>query len=352
MNKILIINKKKIGSNYKPYLIAELSANHNGKITNALKVVKAAKDSGADAIKLQTYTPDTLTINSTKKDFQIRSGNWKGNTLYKLYRKAQTPYSWHKRIFDYAKSINLTCFSTPFDETAVDLLEDLKCPAYKIASFEIVDHKLIKYIAKTGKPIILSTGMANLEEINEAVNVLKSNGCSNFALLHCVSAYPTPYDEMNLKNIEYLQNRFKTVVGLSDHSLGINVPIAAVALGASIIEKHFVLNKRIKSPDSFFSITPKDFKNLSQMIKDSWKSIGQVNFNLSKSEKQSIKFRRSIYVVKDLKKGEKFTTENIKIIRPGYGIKPKYYEKIINMKSNLNLKKGTALKKIHISNKI
>lgn len=338
------INKRKISINHKPYIIAELSSNHNGNINNALKAIKIAKTMGADAIKLQTYTPDTLTINSQYKDFKINKGAWKGNTLYNLYKKAHTPFEWHKELFSYAKNKRITCFSSVFDESSVDLLEKLNTPAYKISSFEIIDINLLKYVAKTKKPIILSTGMANLNEIDEAIDVVKSNGCKKLALLHCVSSYPTPYNEYNMSCIRDLIKRYNLVVGLSDHSLGITLSITAVSLGASIIEKHFTIDKKIKSPDSFFSIDPNELRLLVESTSKAWESIGSPNYEIKKSEKDSIKYRRSIYVIKNIKKGEIFNQTNIRVIRPGYGILPKYFNDIIGKKSIKKIKKHMPLK--------
>ena len=339
---MVIINGKKIGRKYKPYIIAELSANHNGKIEKAFESIKVAKKMKADAIKFQTYTPDTLTIDCDKKDFQINEGYWKGDSLYQLYEKAYTPFEWHKDLFDYSKHIGITCFSTAFDKTAVDLLENLNTPAYKVASFEIVDLPLIKYIAQTHKPMILSTGMASLIEIEEAINTATSNGCTEIILLHCVSGYPTPFNESNLLCIPDLSNRFNLVTGLSDHTLGTSIPVAAVTLGASLIEKHFTLDKNNESPDSFFSIEPNELRELVINTKNAWKALGYPNYNLKKVEKNNIKFRRSIYIVKNIKKGEKFNKSNIRIIRPGYGLSPKYFNQLVGKTSKFNIQRGTA----------
>ena len=328
----------------KPYLIAEISGNHNGSIKKAIKLIKLAKENGADCVKLQTYTPNTMTIKSSKKDFLITKGLWKGYNLWQLYKYAHTPYEWHKELFDYAKKIKITCISTPFDETAVDLLEKLNTPFYKLASFEIKDLNLIKYIAKKNKPIMISLGMANLDEIKLAIKTIKKYNKKEILLFHCVSGYPTPINEINLKNILYLKNTFKCQVGLSDHTIGNIAAITSVALGVKVIEKHFTINRKEKGPDSKFSMEPKELKTLRQNVDQAYMALGKINFKLKKSEKNNIKFRRSIYVINDIKKNQKFTIKNIKRIRPGYGLDPKYFTSLIGTYSKNNLKKGTALK--------
>ena len=327
-NKIQI-NNFTISEKSRPYIVAELSANHNGKIDNVFKAIKIAKDSGADAIKIQTYTPDTMTINSIKKDFLIKKGLWKGNTLYELYKKAYTPFEWHHKIFKFAKKIGITCFSTPFDKTAVDLLEQLKTPIYKIASFEITDLELLEYVASKKKPIILSTGMANLIEIKEAIQTIKSKKNNKIILLHCVSGYPSPISEVNLKTITDLRDKFGLLTGLSDHTLTNTASIVSVAYGSCLIEKHFKLNNRLKTPDDKFSLLPRQLKNLCNDTKSAWLSLGKISYNLKKSEKSNTIFRRSIYFVKDIKKNTKLNKTHIKIIRPGYGLQPKYYKSIL-----------------------
>lgn len=332
-----------IGNNEKPYIVAELSANHNGDIDTALKTIKSAKDCGANAIKIQTYTPDTITIDSRLPDFMIKDGIWGGYNLYELYKEAHTPYEWHEQIFEYAKKIGITCFSTPFDETAVDLLEELNTPAYKIASFEIIDLPLIAYVAKTKKPMIISTGMANLEEIKEAVETAYSNGCKDVILLHCISSYPAPIEQSNLSTIKDLSNRFNVLSGLSDHTLGTTVAITSVAMGACFIEKHFTLNRDNQGPDSEFSIEPEELKFLCSNTKIAWESIGVAGYNRKRSEEKNICFRRSIYIVKDVKAGDILTKENIRRIRPGYGLPPKYYDELLGKRVKQDFKRGAAV---------
>ncbi len=336
------INNRVINNQQAPYIIAELSANHNGSIERAFKSIKIAKESGADAIKIQTYTADTMTIPCDNEEFQIHGGLWDGYNLYDLYKWAETPYDWHKPLFDYAKKIGITIFSSPFDTTAVDLLEDLNTPAYKIASPEIIDIPLIKYVAETKKPIIMSTGMANLDEISEAVEVVRENGC-DLVLLHCISSYPTPYEQSNLNTIADLAKRFNVLTGLSDHTIGITVATTSIALGACIIEKHFTLSRKDKGPDSEFSIEPDELKQLCTQTKIAYKALGVAGYELKDAEKSGLKFRRSLYVVKDIKKGEKFSKNNIRSIRPGLGLKPKYYDKIIGNIAKTNIAYGTPL---------
>ncbi len=338
-----IINKRKIGENYDPFIIAEISANHNGDINIAKKTILAAKKYGADAVKLQTYTPDTMTIDCNSDEFLIRDGLWEGNNLYELYKEAYTPFEWHEELFSLAKDNDITCFSTPFDESAIELLESLDAPAYKVASFEVTDLTLLKNIASTKKPVIMSTGMANIEEIDEAVEVLLSNGASSLAILHCVSGYPTSPKDANLKTLTDLKKKYKCVVGLSDHTLSNSTAISAVALGASIIEKHFILDKSIGGPDSSFSITPEDLKNLKMSTKEARDCIGDVNYDLKGDESSMIKFRRSLYAVKDIKVGDKFTKNNIRRIRPGFGIEPKYFDKVLGKTAKVDIQYGTAL---------
>tara|TARA_B100000575_G_C23112636_1_gene642870 strand:- start:934 stop:1977 length:1044 start_codon:yes stop_codon:yes gene_type:complete len=336
----------------KPYLIAELSGNHNGSINTAKKIIKEAKVNGADCVKLQTYSPNTMTIKSSKKDFIISKGLWKGYNLWDLYQYAHTPFEWHEELFNYAKKINITCISTPFDESAVDLLENLKVPFYKVASFEITDIPLIKYIAQKNKPIMLSTGMSNISEINQAVKTIKKYNQKEILLFHCVSGYPTPIEDINISNITYLRKKYKCEVGLSDHTIGNIAAITSIALGVKVIEKHFTLSRKVIGPDSEFSIEPNELKELKNNINDAFNALGSVNFRLKKSEKYNIKFRRSIYAIKDIKKNEKLTIDNIKRIRPGYGLEPIYYEKIIGKTLNRSIKKGSAIKKSYILNKV
>lgn len=352
MKKVISIDSRKIGEGYPPYIIAEISANHNGEIDKAFKIIDIAKKAKADAVKMQTYTPDTLTIDCDHPDFRINEGLWNGRALYDLYKEAFTPYEWHKPIFEYAKKVNITLFSTPFDETAVDLLEDLSVPAYKIASFEAVDLPLIKYVAQTRKPMIISTGMANEEEIGEAVQVARENGCSDLVLLHCISSYPAPVEQCHLSTIPDLAKRFDVISGLSDHTLGTTVAIASVALGAQVIEKHVTLSRADKGPDSEFSLEPDELRKLCSESKQAWLSVGKVNYERKASEESSIKFRRSIYVVKNVKKGELFTKENIRRIRPGLGLSPKYFDDILGQHAACDISFGTALKLEYIENKI
>ena len=342
-NSIIKIKDRQIGENHPPYIIAELSANHNGSLERALKTIKMAKSMGADAVKFQTYTPDTLTIDSDKEDFRIKGGLWDGFTLYDLYKSAFTPFEWHEEMFNYAQSVGITCFSTAFDESAVDLLEDLNTPAYKVASFEIIDIPLIQYIASTKKPMIISTGMANKEEIQEAVDVARENGNNELILLHCISGYPTPVEQCNLMTIPDMKNCFGLPVGLSDHTLGIEVSIASIALGASVIEKHVTLNASDKGPDSEFSIEPDQLNSLCIKCKSAWEALGSAGYERKPVEKDNIKFRRSIYVVRDIDSGEALTNENIRRIRPGYGLPPKYFNELIGKRVKSRVEKGTPL---------
>ena len=347
MNNEICINGIKIGEAYPPYIVAEISANHNGSIERAKDIMLQAKRCGANAVKLQTYTADTITLNSDKKDFIITDGPWKGKTLYELYKWAETPFQWHKGLFDYAKSIDLTCFSTPFDETAVDLLEDLNAPAYKISSFEMIDLPLIKYVAATRKPMIISTGMANLEEITEAVDAARSNGCDNLILLHCISSYPAPIEQSNLRTIPDLANRFNVISGLSDHTLGTTVSVASVALGACFIEKHFTLSRNDAGPDSFFSLEPEELKILCHDSKVAWEALGQAGYSHKKSEIGNLQFRRSLYFVNDITQGSVVTKKDIKSIRPGFGLPPKYFDSLIGRVLSESVSKGEPTKLTH-----
>ena len=337
------INNRIISNKNCPYIIAELSANHNGNIERAFTSIKAAKDAGADAVKIQTYTADTMTINSEREEFQIKGGLWDGYDLYSLYKLAETPYEWHKPLFDYAKEIGITIFSTPFDETAVDLLEDLNVPAYKIASFEITDLPLLKYVARTKKPMIISTGMANLDEIEAAVKTVRENGCKELVLLHCISSYPAPPEQSNLRTIPDLIKRFGVLSGLSDHTMGVTVALSSVALGASVIEKHFTLSRNDKGPDSEFSLEPHELKRLCEETKIAYLSLGDAGYELKDAEKSGLNFRRSLYAVRDIQKGEKFSTKNIRSIRPSLGLPPKYYEMILGNNASEDIKYGSPL---------
>lgn len=339
------IKNKIISNKNKPFIVAEMSGNHNQSINNALKLVRAAAKSGVDCLKLQTYTPDTLTLNVNKKGFIIKDKKslWKGKKLYSLYKKAYTPWEWHKPIFEYAKKLGLICFSTPFDNSAVDFLEKLNVPAYKIASFENTDLPLIKKVIKTGKPVIISTGMANLRELKETVSFIKDHGCKNFALLKCTSQYPANPKYSNILTIPNMKKLFGCEIGISDHTLGIGTSIAAVSHGASIIEKHFTINRKNGGVDSSFSLEPQEMKSLVIESKRAWESLGSIKYGPTKGEKKSIQFRRSLYVAEDIKKGEIFTSKNLRIVRPGYGIQPKYYEKMLGKKAKKNTKKGTPV---------
>ncbi|EGU56704.1 putative polysaccharide biosynthesis protein, NeuB [Vibrio nigripulchritudo ATCC 27043] len=342
-NTFIEIDGRKIGLDYKPYIIAELSANHNGDINNAFKIIEMAKKAGADAIKLQTYRPDTITIDCDKEDFQIHGGLWDGNSLYQLYEWAHTPWEWHEALFEKAKEVGITIFSSPFDFTAVDLLEELNAPAYKIASFELVDHALIAKVAKTGKPMIMSTGMANKEEIYEAIAVAKDNGCKELVVLHCVSGYPAPADQYNLRTIKDMQSRFNVLSGLSDHTIDNATAVASVALGACLIEKHVTLDRNGGGPDDSFSLEPQELEALCKDTKTAWQALGQVNYERTEAEKGNVKFRRSLYVVKDVAEGEMLTSENVRSIRPGFGLAPKHYEAILGKKVVQNIVRGTPL---------
>ena len=336
------IADRAIGPSYPPYIIAEMSANHGSDIDRAYKIIAEAKKAGADAIKLQTYTADTITLDCNKEDFQINEGLWKGQTLYQLYQNAHMPWEWHKPLFKYANKIGITIFSSPFDKSAVDLLEDLNAPAYKIASFEAVDLNLIEYVASTGKPIIISTGMTNENEIMEAVEVARSAGCSKIALLKCVSSYPATASDYNLSCIPHMMNRFDTVVGLSDHTLNNTCAIASVMLGGSIIEKHFTIDRN-RGADSAFSILPNEMSDLVTEAKRAWHSYGIVKYGPTKSEQQSLKHRRSLYIAKDIKAGEVLTNRNLKSVRPGHGLQTKYLKDLLGKKVIKDVSLGTPM---------
>ncbi|MFM7013250.1 MAG: pseudaminic acid synthase [Betaproteobacteria bacterium] len=329
MNPKIAIADRPIGLEYPPYVIAELSANHNGKLDTAMKIIEEAKKAGADAVKLQTYTADTITLNSDAEEFQIHGGLWDGKTLYQLYQEAHMPWEWHKPLFEHASKLGVTIFSSPFDNTAVDLLENLNAPAYKIASFEAVDLPLIKYVAGTGKPMIISTGMADAEEIQEAIDAAREGGCKELAILHCVSGYPAPAEDYNLRTIPDMIERFGLVTGLSDHTLDNTTAIASVALGASIIEKHFTLDRNGGGPDDSFSLEPADLAALCQGSKTAWSALGRVDYGRKSSEQGNIKFRRSLYFVKDMKAGDVITPDCVRSVRPGFGLPPKSLDYII-----------------------
>ena len=334
----------------KVFFIAEISANHCGNFKLAKKLIKCAYVNGADAVKLQTYTADTMTIKSDKKYFKIKQGLWKGYTLWDLYNKAHTPLKWHKKLFKYGKSLGVKVFSTPFDDTAVDFLEKLNCPIYKIASFEMTDLNLVKKVSQTKKPIIISTGMANLEEIATTIKVAKKNGAKDITLLYCVSNYPSSISDFNLNNIKILKDKFKCRVGISDHSIDRRVAITAVASGAEVIEKHIALDNQKKGLDIDFSLKGKEIKKIRDDIDIAFKLLGKNSFFRNKSENKSKIFRRSIFTTKNIKKGEKFTKDNIRVIRPGYGLMPKYFNKILNKRSPVNISKDEPLKPIVLKN--
>jgi pseudaminic acid synthase len=340
---MLKINNREIATGYEPYVIAELSANHNGSLERAKLSIKAAKDSGAHAVKFQTYSADTMTIDCDRPDFVIKGGLWNGYKLYDLYREASTPFEWHKELFSYAAEIGIDCFSTPFDETAFELLEELKAPAYKIASFELTDLPLIKLVASSGKPLLMSTGMASEEEISEAVNTALNAGSNSILLFHCISSYPTDLKQSNLRKIVSLRKIFDVDVGLSDHTLGITAAITSVALGACAIEKHFTLSRSEKSPDSEFSIEPSELKALVEGTRDAWLSLGDASFTRPVTENSSLAFRRSIYFVRNLKAGEIITRKDIRRIRPGFGLPPKFFEEIIGKRTKYDVRVGEAV---------
>ena len=334
------INGHNIGNKFPPYIIAELSANHNGSLELAKETILSAKKAGASAIKLQTYNADSMTLDVDKDDFIIKSGLWNGYKLFDLYKEASTPYEWHKELFEFAKQIGITIFSSPFDEKAVDLLEDLNTPAYKIASFEITDLPLIKYIAKRRKPMLISTGMATLEEIKEAVETARNNGCDQLLLFHCISSYPTPSKDANVKKLKMLQREFETEVGLSDHTLTNTASIASIALGAVAIEKHFIINRSQKGPDSSFSFQPNELKDLVKLTNECWETLGTEDERRPSVEKDNIIFRRSLYFVKDLKKGNLIKESDVRRIRPGFGLKPKYLKSILSKQLKQDISKG------------
>ena len=327
------------------YIIAELSANHNGSLQNALKTIKAAKEVGANAIKLQTYTADTLTLNCEKKDFIIKGGTlWDGKTMHQLYGEAFTPWEWHEELFSYARKIGIDIFSSPFDKTAVDFLQQFDPSAYKIASFEITDYELIEYTASKLKPIIISTGIGTFEEINDVVKICRNVGNNNIVLLKCTSAYPAPLEDANLLTIQDLEKTFNVIAGFSDHTLGVTAPIAAVTLGAKVIEKHFILDKSIGGPDSEFSLDKKEFGDMVRQIRDTEKLVGIVDYSMTEKKQSSRQFSRSLYICKDIKAGEKITQENIRSVRPGYGLHPKHLNEVLGKISKRDLKFGDRLK--------
>ncbi|PTB18081.1 pseudaminic acid synthase [Trinickia symbiotica] len=332
-----------IGREYPPYIIAEMSANHNGSLDNAFKLIEAARAAGADAVKLQTYRADTITLDSDRPEFQISSGLWAGTSLYRLYENAHTPWEWHKPLFERARAQGITIFSSPFDTTAVDLLEDLNAPAYKIASFEAVDLPLIRYVARTGKPMIISTGMASAEEIAEAIDAAYCGGCKEVAILRCVSGYPAPASDYNLRTMSDMMARFDVVTGLSDHTLDNITAISAVALGAALIEKHFTLDRSGGGPDDSFSLEPAQLTALVRDARTAWEALGSVSYARKSSEQGNVQFRRSLYAVKPIAAGELFTAENVRSIRPGFGLAPKHLDSLLGRPSPVSFERGEPI---------
>ncbi|MDC1229590.1 pseudaminic acid synthase [Octadecabacter sp.] len=339
----ITIAGRPIGPVHPPFVISELSANHNGSLDVALRLIEKAAKIGADAVKIQTYTADTITLNSERPEFQITSGKWAGQSLYDLYKLANTPWEWHGHMFDYAKKCGITMFSSPFDPTAVDLLEDLNAPAYKIASFEAVDLPLIRYVASTGKPMIISTGMADADEIAEAIDAARAGGCKELAILQCVSGYPAPAGEYNLATIPDMINRFGLVTGLSDHTLDNTTAIAAVALGASIIEKHMTEDRKGGGPDDSFSLEPDEFAHLCAGARTAWDAVGKVDYGRKSSEISNVTFRRSLYFVKDLNAGDVVKADDFRSVRPGLGAAPKFAGQVIGMRVSVDVEAGTPV---------
>lgn len=336
----IIIDGCAIGNKFAPYIIAEMSANHNGKLETAYQIIEEAKQAGAHAVKIQTYRPDTITLDCNKDDFLVSDGLWKGHTLYELYEWAHTPWEWHKPLFEHARKLGITIFSSPFDSTAVDLLEELNTPAYKIASFEAIDLPLIRYVASTGKPMIISTGMAKVDEIQEAITAARDGGCEQLAILHCVSGYPALAEDYNLRTVPDMVERFGLVTGLSDHTLDNITAITSIALGVSIIEKHFTLDHKGGGPDDSFSLEPENLVQLCRDSKTAWSSLGEINYERKQSEQENMKFRRSIYIVKDIEAGEVLTNQHIRIIRPGFGLPPKYFDEVLGNRVTRSAKFG------------
>ena len=337
------IDGRKISATTPPYVIAELSANHNGRIEAAIQIISEAKRAGADAVKLQTYKPDTITLDHDSDEFKIKTGLWAGRTLYELYEQAHMPWEWHKPLFEHAMGLGISIFSSPFDRTAVDLLEDLNAPAYKIASFEAVDLPLIRYVAATRKPMIVSTGMADAEEIQEAIEAAREGGCQDLAILHCVSGYPAPARDYNLRTISDMAARFDVVVGLSDHTLDNTTAIASIGMGACIIEKHVTLDRKGGGPDDSFSLEPKDLAALCQDANTAWAALGQINYGRKSSEVGNVQFRRSLYFVRDIKAGELIKEGDVRSVRPGFGLKPKHVDQVVGKRAAKDIQKNTAV---------
>lgn len=350
-NPSIAIAGRRIAIDEPPYVIAELSANHNGKLETALRIIDEAKKAGADAIKLQTYRPDTITLDYDSEDFRIHGGLWDGRTLYELYEEAHMPWEWHKPLFDHARKLGITIFSSPFDTTAVDLLEDLGAPAYKIASFEAVDLPLIEYVASTGKPMIISTGMADAEEIQEAIDAARGAGCEQLAILHCVSGYPAPAEDYNLCTIPDMIERFGLVTGLSDHTLDNTTAITSVALGASLIEKHFTLDRNGGGPDDSFSLEPPELTALCRDSKTAWQALGKVDYGRKSSEQGNVKFRRSLYFVESLRAGDVVTEGSVRSVRPGYGLPPRYLKDVLNRRLTSAVSANTPVEWAHFGDK-
>ena len=343
--KEIVLGNKRVGPHSPPFIVAEMSGNHNQSLEQALKIVEAAAEAGADALKLQTYTADTMTLDVNTKDFYISNEDslWQGKTLYQLYEEAHTPWEWHKPIFEKCRSLGIIPFSTPFDETAVDFLEELDVPFYKIASFENNDLSLIRKVASTQKPVIMSTGMATLSELDEAVKTAREAGCQDLILLKCTSSYPASEENSNMITIPHMRDMFNCQVGLSDHTLGIGVAVASVALGATVIEKHFTIDRSEGGVDAAFSLEPAEFKNLVQETKRAWAALGTIRYGPTEEETKSIKFRRSLYIAEDLSEGDILTNENVRVVRPGYGLPPKYLDIVLGKKVTCDVKKGTPL---------
>ena len=352
MLKPIKIGVNTISTDSSPFVIAEISANHNGSIERAMETIKAAKLCGVHAVKIQTYTPDTMTINCNHADFKIQKGIWKGRTLYELYGEAFTPYDWHTKLFNYAKKVGVTIFSSPFDESAVDLLEELNTPAYKIASFEITDLPLLTYVASKKKPMLICTGMATFEEIGEALETAKVGGCNELAIFHCVSSYPTPLSAANLSKINLLKKEFSVHVGLSDHTRGTTAGVAATALGATLIEKHFTISRAQGGVDSSFSLEPDEMRELVIKTDETYHALGVNNFSRPKLEQENKIFRRSLYFVEALKAGDVITENHVRRIRPGFGLKPKYYEQILGKKVSRDVEKGERVSLEHLEDKL
>lgn len=345
MNSIIKLQDRAIGPGCPIFIIAEISANHGQDLNRAIRMIRKAKECGADAVKFQTYTPDTLTIDEDNRLFRVRHPKWGGQTLYSLYRKAYTPWNWFKKLKKAADDAELVFFSTAFDKSAVDFLEEIRVPFHKIASFELVDLPLIEYMSKKKKPVILSTGMATLPEIKEAVGTARSAGAKGIILLKCVSSYPAKPENMNLATIPDMARRFGCNIGLSDHTLGTGIAVAAVSVGAVLVEKHFTLSRKLRTPDSFFSLEPAEFKAMTENIREVEKAFGAVHYGMTKDERMSRCYRKSLFAVADINKGECFTEENVRSIRPGYGLPPKYYKRILGKRAAIHIKRGTPLRK-------